>query len=296
MRPPGTKSHTPSFPLDAPLTNRGVSRVLRSAHARFRPGDTIVTAAGTGTEAYSVLPRAHADTARVLANPHGLPASLFVGALGMTGLTAWSSLYEIGRPRRGETLFVSAASGAVGQVVGQLAKREGLRVFGSVGDDRKLDYILTELGFDGGFNYKTETPAAALQRMCPDGLDIYYDNVGGEQLDAALYHMKPFGRIGEGFPPVGGVRASGDCRENSADKDFNISVACGMVSQYNLPPDQQYHLRNAFQVVSMRVTMQGFIVTDPGMGPKYHEEHQEKLQKWISEVRPPSSPRNAHLG
>lgn len=117
--------------------------------------------------------------------------------MGMTGLTAYSSLYEIGQPKKGETIFISSAAGAVGQIVGQLAKREGLRVIGSVGDDAKLDFIVNELGFDGGFNYKKENSALeALQRLAPDGVDIYYENVGGEQLSAALECMNVFGRIG----------------------------------------------------------------------------------------------------
>lgn len=197
MRLPDPKAYAPGFALNAPIPNRGVSRVLKSANPKFAPGDIIVSASGTGAEEYSVLPANHADAARVLDNPHGLDARIFIGALGMPGLTAWSSFYEIGTPKKGETIFISAASGAVGQLVGQLAKKEGLRVFGSVGDERKLGFILGELGFDGGFNYKKEKPAEALQRLCPDGVDIYYDNVGGEQLEAALDAMKPFGRISE---------------------------------------------------------------------------------------------------
>ena len=115
----------------------------------------------------------------------------------MPGLTAWSSLYEIGQPKKGEVMFVSAASGAVGQLVGQLGKKEGLKVIGSVGDDAKLDYIIKELGFDGGFNYKKEKPLEALARLAPEGIDIYYENVGGEQLEAAITYMKLFGRISE---------------------------------------------------------------------------------------------------
>lgn len=105
------------------------------------------------------------------------------------------SFYEIGKPQKGETIFVSSAIGAVGQIVGQLAKHEGLRVIGSVGDDKKLDFILNELGFDGGFNYKKEKPADALARLAPDGVDIYFENVGGEQLEAAIDAMNNHGRI-----------------------------------------------------------------------------------------------------
>ena len=118
----------------------------------------------------------------------------------MSGLTAYSSLYEIGKPKKGETIFISAASGAVGQIVGQLAKREGMTVIGSVGSEEKLAFIKKELGFDSGFNYKTEKPDEALARVLKElgleGVDVYYDNVGGEQLDAALGAMNTFGRIG----------------------------------------------------------------------------------------------------
>ena len=121
----------------------------------------------------------------------------FLGALGMPGLTAWASLHEIGKPKKGETIFVSSAAGPVGQAVGQIAKHEGLRVIGSVGSDAKLELITERLAFDGGFNYKTEKPAAALKRLAPDGIDIYYENVGGEQLEAALDAMNWWGRIGK---------------------------------------------------------------------------------------------------
>ena len=133
-------------------------------------------------------------------NPLGLDPKLFLGALGMSGLTAYSSLYEIGKPRRGEVIFISAASGAVGQIVGQLAKREGLKVVGSVGSDEKLKFITQELVFDAGFNYKKEDPVEALKRILGElgeqGLNIYYDNVGGEQLDAALFALSTGGRVG----------------------------------------------------------------------------------------------------
>jgi hypothetical protein len=100
-------------------------------------------------------------------------------------------------PKAGDTIFVSGAAGAVGQIVGQIAKHEGMKVIGSVGDDAKLDWIVKELGFDGGFNYKKEKPLEALKRLLPEGIDIYYDNVGGEQLEAAITFMKQYGRIGE---------------------------------------------------------------------------------------------------
>lgn len=135
-----------------------------------------------------------------LSNPFSLPPELFLGALGMSGLTAFSSLYEFGKPQKGKTLFVSAASGAVGQIVGQLGKREGMRVLGSVGSQEKLKFIKEELGFDGGFVYKDEPIMEGFERVLREtgggGIGIYYDNVGGEQLDVAISCMEDYGRIG----------------------------------------------------------------------------------------------------
>ena len=120
----------------------------------------------------------------------------YTGALGMSGLTAYSSLEEIGKPRQGETIFISSAAGSVGQLVGQIAKAKGLHVVGSVGSYEKLELITKHLGFDAGFNYKKEKPADALKRLAPKGIDIYYENVGGEHLEAALNALNPHGRVG----------------------------------------------------------------------------------------------------
>lgn len=193
---------------------------------------------------------------RLLQNPLGLEDIRdFLGALGMPGLTAYSSLYEIGKPQKGETIFVSAASGAVGQIVGQLAKHEGLRVIGSVGSDEKLEFIIKDLGFDAGFNYKTEKPSDALNRLAPEGIDIYYENVGGEHLQAALDSMRDFGRI----------------------------VVCGMIAGYNIPREEHFPLRNYSNILTKRITMRGFMVGDKGMGDKYRQEHQERVSQWIKD-------------
>lgn len=253
MRAPEIKSYSPPFELNAPITNSAVATVLKSDNDKFKPGD-LVYGMMPYLE-YTALPKEAAQAANVIQNPYNLNPKFFLGALGMPGLTAYSSFYEIGAPKKGETIFISAASGAVGQLVGQLAKHEGLTVIGSVGDDKKLDFITKDLAFDSGFNYKKESPLKALQRLAPKGIDIYYENVGGEQLEAAITCMNPFGRI----------------------------VACGMISQYNNTPDQQYGVKNLMNVVGKRLKMQGFIVGDENMGPKYAKEHQEKVQKWLSE-------------
>ena len=150
----------------------------------------------------------------------------------LQGLTAYSSLKIIGQPKAGETIFISAASGAVGQLVGQIAKRLGLRVVGSAGSDSKVEYLLKELKFDAAFNYKTGNILENLKAAAPEGVDIYYENVGGETLEAALEVMNTHGRI----------------------------VACGMISQYNT--QSPYGVRNLTNIVGKRLTMRGFIVSD----------------------------------
>jgi len=199
MRPAHVKSYSPPFELGKPITNRTIMKVLKSNTDKFQPGDVVIASGVFAIEEYSVHTKEEVAQLRKLQNPHNLDVKHFLGALGMPGLTAWSSFYEIGQPKKGETIFISAASGAVGQIVGQLAKHEGLKVIGSVGNDDKLDFILKELGFDAGFNYKKEKPSDALQRLAPDGIDIYYENVGGEHLEAAITAMKDFGRIGMVF-------------------------------------------------------------------------------------------------
>jgi NADPH-dependent curcumin reductase CurA len=216
-----------------PITNGAVATVIKSDNPKFHSGDVIKLPLSDTVE-YAALNHTAAEAANVLDNEYDLDPKLFVGALGMPGLTAYSSFYEIGAPRKGETIFISAASGAVGQLVGQLAKHEGLKVIGSVGDDKKLDFITKDLNFDGGFNYKKESASDALKRLAPNGIDIYYENVGGEQLEAAIAKMNDFGRI----------------------------IACGMISQYNNTPDQAYGVRNLMMVVAKRLKMQGFIVGD----------------------------------
>ena len=177
MRKPEVKSYAPPFEVGKPVTNSAVVTVIKSDNSKYKPGDTVVTMAYT--EEYSAIPKEMLAMGRKLENPYNLDPKLFIGALGMPGLTAYSSFYAIGEPKKGETIFISAAAGAVGQVVGQLAKHEGLRVIGSVGDDKKLDFITKDLNFDGGFNYKKEKASEALQRLAPDGVDIYYENASG---------------------------------------------------------------------------------------------------------------------
>lgn len=198
MRAPDIKSYSPPYELGKPIGNSTISTVVRSNNSNFTKGDMVACYMTGQTEEYTVVPAEIVkNTVSKPHNPHNLDPKMFIGILGMPGLTAYSSFYDIGEPKSGETIFISAASGAVGAVVGQLAKRQGLKVIGSVGDDKKLDYILNDLKFDSGFNYKKESPKDALARLAKDGIDIYYENVGGEHLEAAIGAMNNYGRVGK---------------------------------------------------------------------------------------------------
>lgn len=208
MRDPKIWSYSPAMEPGKPVQSVSViGKVLKSDNAGFKEGDLVILWMGY-TESYSRIPEEDThpanDTNRktpraadVFKPAHGVPITAYIGALGMTGMTAYGSLHEIAEPKKGEVIWVSGAAGAVGQVVGQIAAREGLNVIGSVGDDKKLEFLTKELGFTSGFNYKKEKPEDALKRLAPDGIDIFYDNVGGEQLDVALAHINVHGRIGK---------------------------------------------------------------------------------------------------
>lgn len=251
MRPVEQKSYSPPYQLNTPIDSFAIGKVLKSNTPVYQEGQLII--GELPIQEYVSLDETSIKKVRALENPLGLEdVRAFLGPLGMPGLTAYSSFYEIGKPKKSETIFISAASGAVGQIVGQLAKREGLKIIGSVGSDEKLDYIMNELGFDGGFNYKREKPRDALSRLAPQGIDIYYDNVGGEHLEAALDALNNFGRI----------------------------VACGMISDFSGAP---YPVKNLHHVITKRLAMRGFIVADPEFSQAYFMEHQQNMQKWIKE-------------
>lgn len=246
MRDPNVWSYSPAFTADTPLVSAIAGKVIRSDTPQYAVGDEVAAFYGQNAE-YAVIPEQFFAPSglRKVDNPNGLPLSYFVGYLGMPGTTAVEGLYDIGKPKSGETIFISSAAGAVGQLVGQLAKAEGLTVIGSAGSQEKLDYI-SSLGFDAVFNYKTENPLEALKRLAPKGIDIYWDNVGGDTLEAALEVLNINGRI----------------------------IACGAISGYNTKPEERYGVKNLFLIVGKRILMKGFIVD---LSPPSYKKALEKL-------------------
>ncbi|KAK4387890.1 2-alkenal reductase (NADP(+)-dependent) [Sesamum angolense] len=184
----------------------------------------------TGWEEYSLI----TSTEGLFKIQHtDLPLSYYTGLLGMPGITAYFGFYEICSPKQGETVFISASSGAVGQLVGQFAKLSGCYVVGSAGSKDKVNLLKNKFGFDDAFNYKEEPDLnAALKRYFPNGIDIYFENVGGKMLDAVLLNMRVHGRIS----------------------------ACGMISQYNL--EELEGVTNLFNIVTKRIHMKGFVISD----------------------------------
>ncbi|MEH1852587.1 MAG: NADP-dependent oxidoreductase [Nostoc sp.] len=187
------KSYAAPVELGSVIVGGTVSQVIKSNHPQFQVGDFVLS--GNGWQTYAV---SKGETLRKL-DPTQAPLSYSLGVLGMPGLTAYAALLDIGQPKEGETVVVSAASGAVGAVVGQIAKIKGARVVGIVGSDDKRDYIVKELGFDVGINRKTQELDSALKEAAPNGIDVYYDNTAGVILEAVLQQIN----LGARIPLVG---------------------------------------------------------------------------------------------
>ena len=238
------KSYAPSVEIGGVMTGETVGEVVASADPGFAPGDAAVGARGWQTH---IL--APAKGLAKIDRP-GPPLSTYLGVLGMPGTTAYSGLTDIGQPRHGETVVISAASGAVGSVAGQLAKRAGARVIGVAGGPDKCLFVQETLGFDDCIDHRTGDLAGDLANACPNGIDVYFENVGGAVQAAAFALLNPFARV----------------------------VMCGMVAQYNaaeLPPGP-----NLGFVVGKRVRIQGMIVSDK---PERFAEWRALAAPWVAE-------------
>ncbi|CAI9108404.1 OLC1v1007986C1 [Oldenlandia corymbosa var. corymbosa] len=239
-------SYIDSFTPDSPIGGYGVGKVLDSTHPDFQKGDLIW--GFTGWEEYSIVSPAQFSHFKI--EHTDVPLSYYTGILGMPGMTAYAGFFKVCSPKKGEKVFISAASGAVGQLVGQFAKSFGCYVVGSAGSKEKVDLLKSKLGFDDAFNYKEEQDlVAALKRYFPEGIDIYFENVGGKMLDAVLLNMNNHGRI----------------------------AACGMISQYNR--EEPEGAQNLFCVVTKRIRMEGFLVFD------YYDQYPEFLEMILPLIR-----------
>ncbi len=230
MRPRMTEmnSYVPPFELDKPLTGGGISRVVESRNPKFAAGDTVIGAIDWASHTI------HDGRGLRKIDPNAAPLSAHLGILGMPGYTAYHGMIRMGQPKPGETVFVSAATGAVGQVAGQLAKLKGARVVGCAGDDAKCAYAVKELGYDACFNHKTETDyGAVLDKLCPDGINVDFENVGGAIFHAVFARMATFGRI----------------------------VMCGAISEYQdaVPKPGPEKM---FSIIQKSLRIEGFIISN----------------------------------
>jgi NADPH-dependent curcumin reductase CurA len=233
------ESYVPPFRLDAALEGGAVGEVVSSADERISEGQWILHQLG-----WRELALVPANAAQPI-DPELASPSAYLGVLGMPGLTAYVGLFDIAGLKDGEAVFVSGAAGAVGSLAGQLAKVHGCRVVGSAGSPEKVAFLKDELGFDAAFNYKDGSVHGLLREAAPDGIDVYFDNVGGEHLEAALVAMHDHGRV----------------------------AMCGAISMYNAteaPPGP----RSLPLAVRKRLTLRGFIVSD----------HFDRMEAFATEV------------
>jgi hypothetical protein len=240
------KSYIEPFQLNEPLQSAMVAEVVESNNKNFKLGDFL-----TGMMEWKEFQTSDGKNLRKV-DKEQAPLSAYLGILGMTGLTAYFGLSDIGEPKKGETLLVSGAAGAVGSVVGQLGKIKGCRVVGIAGTDEKVAMLKEKFGFDAAINYnKTEDMTAAIKKAAPDGVDVYFDNVGSYTLDAAMNSMNRFGRV----------------------------INCGAISLYN-ETDQPTGPRLETKIVKNSLKLQGFIVRN------YEDRFPEGIQQlgtWMQE-------------
>jgi len=240
------RSYAAPVEIGQVMVGGAIGQVVESTHPQFRPGEFVVGM--FGWQQYAV-----SDGKGVRkVDPGVAPLSVWLGVLGITGLTAYFGLLDICDPQPGETVVVSGAAGAVGSIVGQIARIKGCRVVGIAGADAKVEWLLDELGFDAAFNYKTVTNYyAMLLELCPRGIDVYFDNVGGALTDAVLRLITVHARIS----------------------------ICGQISQYNLEKPEM-HPRWLSLLIVKRAKVQGFLITD--YWPRFDQGIRE-LGQWLKE-------------
>lgn len=247
--PEESKSYISSYRLRKPLEGSCIGQIIESYNNNFKVGEFVL--GNFGWRDYWISNGR--DIMKV--NSKIAPIQTYLGALGMPGLTAYVGLINIGKLNEGkDTVFISAASGAVGSIACQIAKIKGCHVVGSAGSDEKVEWLYDSIKLDYAFNYKTigeNNLSSELKKGCPEGIDLYFDNVGGKHLEAALDNTKIFGRI----------------------------VLCGMISQYNVTAPY-VGPSNIFLAITNRIRLQGFIITD------YYEmfnQFQENMSNWIKD-------------
>ncbi|MBV8368725.1 MAG: NADP-dependent oxidoreductase [Candidatus Eremiobacteraeota bacterium] len=239
------RSYVPPVGIGEVMRAFGAGRVVTSRHPDFAPGDYVTGA--LGMQEYAVLD----GKALTKVDTNAAPLTTWCSALGMTGLTAYFGLLDVGKPEPGQTVVVSGAAGAVGMVVGQIAKVKGCRAVGIAGGAEKCRYVTGELGFDAAIDYKTENVTKALREHCPRGIDVYFDNVGGEILDAALVNLARRARV----------------------------VICGAISQYNSTAGVQGP-KNYMMLLVTRSRMEGFVILD--YAARYAEAARE-MAGWMKD-------------
>ncbi|WP_165777725.1 MDR family NADP-dependent oxidoreductase [Amycolatopsis antarctica] len=236
------KSYAEPYAVGEVMTGTAVGEVVESTVDKLAKGDFVMHEAGWRSHAVLDAKRA------VKVDPDAAPLGAYLGVLGMPGLTAYAGLLDVAEFREGDTVFVSGAAGAVGSLVGQLASLRGAgRVIGSAGSAEKVAHLTGELGFDAAFNYKDAPVTEQLRAAAPDGIDVYFDNVGGEHLEAAIDSITLHGRI----------------------------AVCGMISQYNATEPTPAP-RNLAQIIAKRFTIRGLLVRD----------HLHLREKFLAEVAP----------
>ena len=233
------------------MRGRGVGQVIASRHPDFAPGD--VVQGKLGWQEYSVSDGSPYYMMYKV-RQRLVPLSTAIGVLGITGFTSYLGLVEIGRPRRGETVLVSGAAGGVGSNLGWIARNLGCRVVGIAGTSAKCWTLTEKLGYDAAINYRTDDLPAGIRAACPDGVDVFFDNVGGEILDHALGALNRYGRV----------------------------VCCGQIAEYLQPAAERHRPRNWHVIGKQRARMQGFFIYDLA---EHFPRAEQQMAQWIAEGR-----------